>query len=124
MSNSPIFNYVIGMQGREYIVTILEGGISQWDDLSRGSLSNRIHGEEAEGSVIEVRISDEIYLMARSMAEREKVEEIQTGQVPSPVGEMAEHIAQMDRLMAEFFWLHVNPSVPNPFTQSELPPVE
>jgi hypothetical protein len=123
MSNSPIFNYVVLIQpGREYIVTIFDDGMSQWDDLSRGSLSDRIHGEEAEGSVVEVRISNEIFAKARNMAEREKAEEIRTGQAPSPAGETGEDIAQMDRLMADFFWREVNPSVPEPLTQSELPP--
>jgi hypothetical protein len=124
MDDTPIYNYVAAIQGREYIVTICEGGMSQWDDLSRGNLSDRIHGEQAEGSVIEVRISDEIYLKARSMAEKEKAEEIRTGQAASPVGETAEDIAQLDRLMADFFWCHVNPSVPEPLKQSALPPVK
>jgi hypothetical protein len=124
LADTPIFNYVIGIQGREYIVTIFEGGLSQWDDLSRGSLSDRIEREEKEGSIVEVRISDTIYQNALRMAEKEKAEETRTGQSPSPVGETADDIAKMDRLMTEFFWLHVNPSVPDPLTKSVLPPVE
>jgi hypothetical protein len=31
---TPIFNYVASIQGREFIVTIFENKMSQWDDLS------------------------------------------------------------------------------------------
>jgi hypothetical protein len=60
IGRSPIFNYVVSVQGREFIVTINDDSMSQWDDLSLTGLPERIHGEAAEGFVIEVRISDEI----------------------------------------------------------------
>jgi hypothetical protein len=117
MDSSPIFNYVVSIQGREFIVTIYEDAMSRWDDLSLTSLSERIHGDEAETSVVEVRISDEIYSNACTMAEKERIEEVRTGQFPSPVGDLAADIAAMGRMLAEFYWLHVNPLHPQPLNQ-------
>jgi hypothetical protein len=117
IGRSPIFNYVVSVQGREFIVTINDDSMSQWDDLSLTGLPERIHGEAAEGFVIEVRISDEIDSKARAMAEKERIEEARTGQFASPLGNVAADIAEMDRMLSEFYWLHVNPIHPKPLTQ-------
>jgi hypothetical protein len=114
MDSPPIFNYVVSVQGREFIVTIHEDAMSLWDDLGSSSLSERIHGDVAEASAVEVRISDAIYSKARAMAEKERLEETRTGQFASPTGDLASDIAAMDRLFVEFYWLHVNPLHPEP----------
>jgi hypothetical protein len=115
--SSPVFNYVVSVQGREFIITIHEDSMSRWDDLSLTSLPERIHGEEGENSVIKIRISDEIYSKALTMAENEKLEEARTGQVPSPVGNLAADIAAMDRMLTDFYWLRVNLLHPKPLNQ-------
>jgi hypothetical protein len=104
MDSPPIFNYVVSVQGREFIVTIHEDAMSLWDDLGSSSLSERIHGDVAEA----------IYSKARAMAEKERLEETRTGQFASPTGDLASDIAAMDRLFVEFYWLHVNPLHPEP----------
>jgi hypothetical protein len=112
--NPPIFNYVVSVGNREYIITILKDGMSQWDDLSLGNLGDRI-ADVGIGSVVEVRLSDEIYAMGRAMAEKEMAEEARTGQ--SPIEDLAADVVQMDKMLMHFYWLHVNPLYPEPLIQ-------
>lgn len=121
MDDVPVFNYVASIRGREFIVTILESKMSQWDDLGGCGLARRLQDEQPEG-VISVRVSAEIFEKATEMVQKEKAEEDRTGQFQVPAGETARDIAEMDRLFEEFFWLEVNPRldyplVPNPPTR-------
>ena len=105
-SRIPVFNYVVSVRGREFILTIYEGGMSQWDDLAQSSLSDRVYGN-ATGSVVEVQVTEEIYEMALLMARREREEEAKSGQF-QPVGPIAEVIEHVDQMLGGFFWRHVN----------------
>ena len=119
VDETPVFNYVAAIQGKEFIVTISQNRMSRWDDLSSCTLDDRLRDDEPEGSVPSVRISDEIYRMALEMVEREKLEEARTGQFQSPAGETAKDIAEMDRLFDEFFWRVVNPQLPQPLVRED-----
>jgi hypothetical protein len=113
----PVFNYVASIQNREFIVTIAQNRMSQWDDLSSCTLDDRLQNEEPAGSIISVRISEEIYLKALEMVEKEKLEEARIGQFQVPAGETAKDIAEMDRLFYDFFWREVNPRLRQPLIQ-------
>jgi len=113
MDDLPVFNYVASIQGREFIVTILENRMSQWDDLSGCGLAHRLQDEQSDG-VISVRVSDKIFERATEMVRKEKAEEARTGQFQVPAGETANDIVEMDRLFEDFFWREINPRLQPP----------
>ena len=64
MDDTPVFNYVASIQGREFIVTIFENKMSQWDDLSGYGSADRLQGNQKAASVISVLAKDEIFIKA------------------------------------------------------------
>lgn len=114
IDDTPVFNYVASIQGREFIVTIFENKMSQWDDLSGYGLADRLQGEQEAASLISVRADDELFIKASEMVQKEKAEEARTGQFQVPMGETAKDIAELDRLFEDFFWREVNPRLKHP----------
>lgn len=108
--DTPVFNYVASIEGREFIVTIFENRMSQWDDVSGYGLSERLRGEELN-RIISVRVSDEIFEKVVAMIENEKAEELRMRHFSVPAGKIAEDIVEMDRLFEEFFWQYVSPQL-------------
>jgi len=113
----PVFNYVASIRGREFIVTIHQNMMSEWDDLGGCSLNDRLREVVPEGTVISVRVSEEIFAKALKMAEEEKLEESKGHQFQTPAAETMKDIAEMDRLFTEFFWREVNSRLRQPLIQ-------
>jgi hypothetical protein len=113
---TPVFNYVVSIEDREFIVTVTQNRMSQWDDLTGRSLVSQLRDEVAAESVIAVQASEKICLKALEMAQKEKMEEARTGKFREPAEETANDIAEMDRLLEEFFWRKVNPLLEQPLT--------
>ena len=113
--DTPIFNYVAALpENREFILTIFEDGMSHWDDLSEGTLVERVLCDEDQASIVSVRISGEILAKAREMAAREKEGDARAIPLPPSRAETAADIAVMDRMLVEFFWHEVNPLLRHP----------
>jgi len=78
MDDLPVFNYVASIQGREFIVTILENRMSQWDDLSGCGLAHRLQDEQSDG-VISVRVSDKFLRGPRRWSEKKRPKRLGQG---------------------------------------------
>jgi hypothetical protein len=115
VAETPVFNYVMAIQGREFVITITRDMMSQWVDLTGRSLTDQLQDEMA-ASAIAVQANEKISLKALEMAQKEKMEEIRTGKFQEPAGETAKDIAEMDRLLEDFFWREVNPRLKQPLT--------
>jgi hypothetical protein len=113
-----VFNYVASVQGSEFIVTIFNDRRSEWEDLTGKGLADQLQTPVPEPEV-EVPISDQIFAKAMAMAEKEKLEEAQTGTFQVPDGETADDIAELDRLMTSFFWNEVNGRLKEPLIRDE-----
>jgi hypothetical protein len=113
-----VFNYVASVQGHEFIVTIFNDRRSEWEDLTGKGLVDQLQTPVPEPEV-EVPISDQIFAKALAMAQKEKLEEAQTGTFQVPVGETADDIAELDRLMTSFFWNAVNGRLKEPLIRNE-----
>jgi hypothetical protein len=113
-----VFNYVASVQGHEFIVTLFNDRRSEWEALTGKSLADQLQTPVPEPEV-EVPISDQIFAKAMAMAEKEKLEEAQTGTFQVPAGETADDIAELDRLMTSFFWNEVNGRLKEPLIRDE-----
>ena len=131
--NLPIFYYVIEIGDREFPLVIMPEGMSQWDDhTGRRRIRHPDHQHlelrafagdhhafcQLENELLEftvsAAVSQEILLKAVEMAQEEKMEETRTGKFQEPVGKTARNIAEMDRLLEDFFWKEVNPHLSQP----------
>jgi hypothetical protein len=109
--------------------------MSQWDDRTarrKLRLPHHRHLEfqafagdrhafyQLQNELLEFTISaavpQKIVLKAVEMAQKEKMEEARTGKFQVPIGETARDIAEMDRLLEDFFWREVNPWLKQPLT--------
>ena len=132
---TPLFHYVIEIEHREFPLVILPDRTSQWDDHTGRHRIRHPHDRHLElrafagerhafyqlkNELVEFTISaavpERIFLKAKEMAQKEKMEEAMTGKFQEPVGETAKDIAEMDRLLEDFFWRKVNPWLKQPLT--------
>ena len=82
LAEIPVFNYVMSIRDREFIVRLTQDMMSQWGDHRGRTLDDQLQGE-LEDSTRRVLITDEIFAKALEMLEKERLEESKLGTSPN-----------------------------------------
>jgi len=126
---APLLHYVLEIQGREFLLVILSDGTSQWDDhTGRRTLwhprdrylelwafaGNALAFRHLENECLEFTISapvpDQIVTKAAAMAWHES----NRGLTPKGIYACPGRVAEMDRLLTDYFWKEINPILSRP----------
>ena len=131
--DEPLFYYVIQIDDREFPLVIMPDGISQWDEHTerlrirdsrhrdlelRAFAGDRYALQQLQNELSEFTISiaapETIFAKAQEMAQKQSKDETVDEEFHSATWEEANDIAEMDRLLEDFFWREVNPWLKQP----------